>query len=155
MSSTPCLWSFCSGLNSSPLGQNGCHFADDIVRCIFVNVKFCILIKISLKFVPGRIQLNLRKIIFKLILVTDGCDISSEIALRWTSLNLSDDKSTLVQVMAWCRQATSHYLNQCWPRYLSPYGVTRLQWVNPTVLSHQSLAMTSLSYLLRSWGCHY
>ena len=23
-------------------------------------------------------------------------------------------RSTLVQVMAWCRQATSHYLNQCW-----------------------------------------
>ena len=37
---------------------------------------------------------------------------------------------TLVQVMAWCRQATSHYLSQCWPRSLSPYGVTRPQWVN-------------------------
>ena len=33
---------------------------------------------------------------FKLILVTGGCDISSEIALRWTSLHLSGDKSTLV-----------------------------------------------------------
>ena len=66
----------------------------------------------------------------KLILVTDVCDIWSEIALRWTSLDLSDDKSTLVQVMAWCRQATSHYLNQCWPRSLPPYGVTRPQWVN-------------------------
>ena len=40
------------------------------------------------------------------------------------------DKSTLVHVMAWCRQATSHYLNQCWPRSMSPYGVTRPQWVN-------------------------
>ena len=35
---------------------------------------------------------------------------------------------TLVQVMAWCRQATSHCLSQCWPRSLSPYGVTRPQW---------------------------
>ena len=59
-----------------------------------------------------------------------GCDISSKIALRLTSLDLSDDKSSLVQVMAWCRQAPSHYLNQCWPRYLPPYGVTRPQWVN-------------------------
>ena len=42
---------------------------------------------------------------------------------------LIDDKSTLVQVIAWCRQATSHYLSQCWPRSLSPYGVTRPQWV--------------------------
>ena len=45
---------------------------------------------------------------------------------------ISDDKSTLVQVMAWCRQATSHYLSQCWPRSLSPYDVTRPQWVKPT-----------------------
>ena len=77
---------------------------------------------------PERFQWNLRKIIFKLVLVTDGCDISSEIALRWTSLDLTD-KSTLVQVMAWCLQTTSHYLNQCWLRSL-PYDVTRPQCVN-------------------------
>ena len=50
--------------------------------------------------------------------------------LRWMSLDLTDDKSALVQVMAWCRQATSHYLSQCWPRSPSPYGVSRPQWVN-------------------------
>ena len=38
--------------NSTPLGQNGCHFTDNIFRCIFVNEKICILSKISLKFVP-------------------------------------------------------------------------------------------------------
>ena len=38
-------------------------------------------------------------------------------------------ESTLVQVMAWCRQATSHHLSQCWPRSLTPYGITRPQWV--------------------------
>ena len=32
--------------------QNGRHFADDILKCILMNEKFCILIKISLKFVP-------------------------------------------------------------------------------------------------------
>ena len=32
-------------------------------------------------------------------------------------------KSTLVQVMAWCRQAPSHYLSQCWPRSMSSYGI--------------------------------
>ena len=31
--------------------------------------------------------------------------------------------------MAGCRQAPSHYLSQCWPRSLSPYGVTRPQSV--------------------------
>ena len=39
-------------INSSPHVQNGRHFADDIFRCIFVNEKFWILIKILLKFVP-------------------------------------------------------------------------------------------------------
>ena len=34
------------------LGQNGRQFAGDMFRCIFVNKKFYILIKISLKFVP-------------------------------------------------------------------------------------------------------
>ena len=61
--------------------------------------------------------------------MTDDFDISSEIALRWTSLDLNNDKSTLVQVMAWCCQATTHYLNQCWSRSLPPYGVTRPHWV--------------------------
>ena len=60
----------------------------------------------------------------------DGWGISCEIAPIWMSLDLNDEKSTLVQVMAWCRQATSHYLSQCWPRSLSPYGVIKPQWVN-------------------------
>ena len=33
-------------------GQNGRHFADDILRCIFVNENVCVLIENSLKFVP-------------------------------------------------------------------------------------------------------
>ena len=37
--------------NSSPPEQNGRRFTDSIFRCIFVNEKFCISIKISLKFV--------------------------------------------------------------------------------------------------------
>ena len=31
--------------------------------------------------------------------------------------------------MAWCCQATSHYLGQCWPWTMSPNGVTRPQWL--------------------------
>ena len=63
----------------------------------------------------------------------DGWVISCEIPLSRMSLNLTDDKSTLVQVMAWCRQATSHYLSQCWPRSMPPYGVARTHWVNTII----------------------
>ena len=84
---------------------------------------------------PGRFERNFSLIIFKLISVTDGWGISCKIALRWMPLDLTHDKSTLFQVMAWCRQATSHYLSQCWPRFMSPFGVTRPQWVNCFVLT--------------------
>ena len=77
-----------------------------------------------------------------LVLVIVAWGISCEIALRWMSLDLNGDiKSTLVQVMDWCHQATSHYLGQGWPRSLSPYAVfTKIirhighfRWLGPSV----------------------
>ena len=44
------VFSLLSAFYSSPPGQNGRHFADDIFRCIFMNEKLHILIEISLKF---------------------------------------------------------------------------------------------------------
>ena len=88
---------------------------------------------------PGKFEWNFRYVIFKWILVIDGWGISWEITLIWMSLDFTNDQSILVQVMAWCRQATSHYLSQCWPRYLSPYGVKRPEWVKERSLpKHQS-----------------
>ena len=49
---------------------------------------------------------------FQANLVMDGWGISSEIALRWMSLDLTDDKSTLVRVVAWCLTAQNHYPSQ-------------------------------------------
>ena len=85
-------------------------------------------------FAPGNFEWNFRYLIFQIISVIDGWGISCELALRWMSLDLTDDKSTLVEVTARCRQATSHYLSQCWPRSLSLYGVRRPQWVNSSMI---------------------
>ena len=38
--------------------------------------------------------------------------------MKWIAQDVIDGKSTLVQVMAWCHEATSHYLDQCWPTYI-------------------------------------
>ena len=73
---------------------------------------------------------SLKLINFKLIIMINILSIFCEIGIRWMPQHLTDHKSTLVQVMAWCLTAPSHYLSQCWPRSLSPYGVTRPQWVN-------------------------
>ena len=54
---------------------------------------------------------------------------------------LTHENFPLVQVMAWCHQATCHYLSKCWHRYMLPYGITRPQWV--TVHLHR-FASTSV-----------
>ena len=79
---------------------------------------------------PGKFERNFRYVIFKQILLIAGWGISCEIAQIWMSVDFTDGQSTLVQVMAWCLQATSHYLSQCWLRSKLPYGVTRPHWVN-------------------------
>ena len=79
---------------------------------------------------PGRCRSNLKSEVFSLIRKIDTLSISCEIALRVMLQDLIDDKSILVQVMAWCRQAISHYLSQCWLKSLWPYGITKLYWVN-------------------------
>ena len=79
------------------------------------------------------------KVIFKLISRRDILNISSEIVLRWRPQNLTNEKSTLVQLMAWSCQATSHYLSQSWPRSISPYGVTRPQCVIVALLRNLSI----------------
>ena len=112
--------------------------------CMCFAMPCCVVVILSFvnSLGPGRSEWNFRYVICKLISVIDGWGSFGEIALRWTSLYLGDDNSTLVQVMAWCHHATSHYVNQCWPRSLTAYGVTRPQWVK-------------LIYLYYSWYlCH-
>ena len=46
------LWRTLLTLTQLPLDKMAAILADDIFRCIFMNEKFCILIEISLKFVP-------------------------------------------------------------------------------------------------------
>ena len=48
----PCAIGFLNFKAPPLLDKMAATFADDIFKCMFVNEKFCILIKISLKFVP-------------------------------------------------------------------------------------------------------
>ena len=51
--------------------------------------------------------------LYNLVVVNDN-------ALSWMPWDFTNDRWTLVQVMVWCCQATSHYLNQCWPNSRMP-----------------------------------
>ena len=95
-----------------------------------MNVYFCsYLLCFVNSLAPGRYINNLESVIFKHMFRIKFMNISCKIALRSVPQNLTNGKSTLVQVIAWCCQATRHYLSQCWPKSMSPYSVTRPQWV--------------------------
>ena len=79
---------------------------------------------------PGIFSSNPRSIVFKLIILNSSLGSCCEIILRGMPQDLTNGKSTLVQIMAWCHQAPSHYLSQCWSRSMSSYGITWSQSVN-------------------------
>ena len=64
-------------------------------------------------------------LIFKCIVLITFLFICKAFTFGWMAHNPADDKATLVQVMAWCHQAPSHYLNHCWLKSTTPYGITR------------------------------
>ena len=72
--------------------------------------------------VRGRYDSNFKGVIFKRIIQKSSVSTCCEIVPRWMPQNLTDENLTFVQVKAWCRQATSHYLRQLWPRFMSLYG---------------------------------
>ena len=76
----------------------------------------------------GKYGCNVRLLILKLISRIYTLRISCDIAIRWMPQYFTDDKSKLIQVMAWCRQAASHYMSQCLPKSMLSHDVTRTQW---------------------------
>ena len=67
--------------------------------------------------------------------------------------DLIDDRSALVQVMAWCHLAPSHYLSKCWPWSMLPYGITRSHRVNrssryldPSLRRHQAITWANVDH---------
>ena len=74
---------------------------------------------------PRRCGNNYKSVITQNMKPIELVSTSCEITLRWLTHNTTNGMSTLVQVMAWWHQATSHYLSQCWPRSMSPSGFIR------------------------------
>ena len=60
---------------------------------------------------------DFKSTIFKLVLLTGMFSSPYDYVIRWITWELTDDKSTLVQVMAWGGQVTGHFLSQPWWRH--------------------------------------
>ena len=72
-----------------------------------------------------------------------------EITFRWMPHNTFADKSTL-QVMDWCRQATSHYLSRYCLSSVSLHGVNRSQWIN--LVDSFTVCNNVISGFICQWG---
>ena len=95
-----------ASIDSSPPEQNGRHFPDDIFKCIFMNEKFRILIRISPKFVHKRPINNIPAMVQIMVWRRSG-----KAWLQWRKSNLSEswlrslqsvtDKLTDKQAIQW------------------------------------------------------
>ena len=92
-------------LNTLRLRQNGCHFANDSLKCIFVNENVWILIKISLKLAPKSPINN----IIALVLIIAWCQLGdkplSELLLvrLLTHIYASLSLNELRMMLSWCQ----------------------------------------------------
>ena len=78
---------------------------------------------------PGRCVTDLGNMILALLMIQNSSMCTNYgSALRWMPDDRTNIKPILLQVMAWCRQATNHYLSSWWPIFMAPYGITRPQW---------------------------
>ena len=69
--------------------------------------------------------------LFKCIFLNENVWITTKISLKFVPKIPINNIPALVQIMAWCRQATSHYLNQWWYDYQSIYAsldLSELMW---------------------------
>ena len=133
------IWTNAGIMLIGPLGTNSSEILIDIYTFSFKKTHlkmsfrkwrpFCLSLNVLTHWPPGRCGSNSKGVISKHILHTKFMSTSFDTGLRWMPQNTFIDKLTLVQVMSWCCQATSHYLNQCWPSSIMSYSITRPHWV--------------------------
>ena len=97
------------------------------IKCQSAMTGVCLMLEEQLVVTGLTVVWSATQIFIVTVWVTDNF-----LAKNWSSIirELSQYKDG----MTWCHQATSHYI--CWPRSMSPYGITLPQWVyTPELLS--------------------
>ena len=95
---------------------------------------FCVRILVS-RLEPGDIY-NISQTFPNVFCVNENVLISMNISLRFISKGPTNNILALVQIVAWCRPATSHYLNQLWLMYRRRYASLGLDELALHHLSH-------------------
>ena len=135
-----------------PLGTN---FHEILSKIHTFSFKKMLLKMLSAKWRPSCLGLNvLKKLIWKCCQQSGGHFVLATVSL-WASGAIWRQRygSTLVQVMACCLMASSHYLNQCW------LITIKVQWhssggnfaINISAINHWNKLEYYLSKILFKW----
>ena len=139
--------------------QNGWHFADDILKWIFLNGNVWILLKISLKLVP-KVRINNIPALDQIMAwrrpgdkpLSEAMLVSllTHICITWPQLvnyfgtELHRSGQTFAQVIiACCLTAPSHCLNKCW------HLISEVLWCSPASAQAATLHNEFENYTLK------
>ena len=72
-------------------------------------------------------------------------------------IDVTNGKSVLIQVMAWCCQATSHWLSQCWPividQVMTPCWLVPSHWISLDFMFYGAIQCVSVFLLVPRFVC--
>ena len=118
-----CYWPFVRGIHRSP------------VNCLHKGQWRGALLFSDLRWInswvnnhdPG--DLRHHRADYDVAVMMQNCTMGTrcETAASWMPKKLINEKSILLQLLAWCCRPSSHYLSQCWLRCTLPYGITIIQ----------------------------
>ena len=134
--------------------QHGRHFADDIFKCIFLNEKVWIPIKISLKF--NLITIYHKSRLYKCNIFS--CDKFICVCVSLTFMSFVpkgpiNNIPALFQIMAWHRPGDKPLFEPMMARLPTHICVTRPQWVNGTKTTVYALNQPCTSHLSTVYFC--
>ena len=138
--------------NSSPPGQNGRHFADDLLRCIFVNEKCGILIRIALTFVSNNKPALILIMAWRRI---GDKPLSERMLTRFTNVYMrhSGEKNFKLTKVAYSIEVAltrSHWIHGCESRsYVNIYSILMCTVMPP---HHLLIRSTTTSYYHNQFG---
>ena len=123
------------------MNQQDCSRQMAIFMCHYANLTHC---------PSGNAAVIFKSTIFQPMVRSSNLGTWCEIAVLWMPQNLTNEKSSLIQVMARCHQTTDPYLKQCWPRSPTPYHVITPQWDKCITLYNVNRSLPLCGWLMIS-----
>ena len=141
-------------INTLRLRQNGCHFADDTFKCMFVNENVWTLIKISLMFVSKGPVSNIPALVQMMAWHQPGDKPSSEPMMVRLPAHICITRPQWVSyiILKICLGKKSHFLfGHCSKWYFYQWFL-HWCWISHLISNtHTAVMLLLLAFIIHSW----